>query len=154
MGFEFTHSSADEDSHLQGCYTMSTGMYSTMFWRSMLPPSPGWWLFTNQHGITFQNLSKVHPRTGHEGPEEEQRYSSTLPSTSVLYGGGWSVARLSRALPPEETWYPFYRRLVGPQGWSGWAQKISPLPGFDPRTAQPIASCCTITFQKTCVIFM
>jgi len=27
---------------------------------------------------------KVHPRTGHEGPEWEQMYSSTLPSTSAL----------------------------------------------------------------------
>ena len=27
---------------------------------------------------------EVHPRTGHEGPEGEQMYSSTLPSTSAL----------------------------------------------------------------------
>ena len=32
---------------------------------------------------------KVHPRTGHEGPEEEQRYSSTLSLILVLDGGGW-----------------------------------------------------------------
>ena len=30
--------------------------------------------------------SKVLPRTGHEGPEEEQMYISTLPSTSALDG--------------------------------------------------------------------
>jgi hypothetical protein len=29
---------------------------------------------------------KVHPRTGHEGPEGEQMYSFTLPSTSALDG--------------------------------------------------------------------
>jgi hypothetical protein len=29
---------------------------------------------------------------------------------------------------------------VGPQGRSGQVRKISPLPGFDPRTAQPVAS--------------
>ena len=34
---------------------------------------------------------KVHSRTGHEGPEGEQMYSSTLPSTSVLNVGGWST---------------------------------------------------------------
>ena len=34
---------------------------------------------------------KVHPRTGHEGPEGEQTYSSTLPSTSALDRGGWST---------------------------------------------------------------
>jgi len=31
---------------------------------------------------------KVHPRTGHEGPEGEQRYSSTLSLTSAL-DRGW-----------------------------------------------------------------
>jgi len=31
---------------------------------------------------------KVHPRTGHGGPEREQRYSSTLSLTSVLDGVG------------------------------------------------------------------
>jgi len=30
----------------------------------------------------------VHPRTGHEGPEGEKMYSSTLPSTFALDGGG------------------------------------------------------------------
>jgi hypothetical protein len=33
-----------------------------------------------------------------------------------------------------------YRRLGGPYGRSGWVQKISPSPGFDPRTVQPVAS--------------
>ena len=36
---------------------------------------------------------KVLPRTGHEGPEEEQMYSSTLPLTSALDWGGWSTPR-------------------------------------------------------------
>jgi len=31
---------------------------------------------------------KVQPRTGHEGPEVEQRYNSTLSLTSALDGGG------------------------------------------------------------------
>ena len=31
-------------------------------------------------------------------------------------------------------------RLGGPQGRSGEGQKISPPPGFDPRTIQPVAS--------------
>ena len=45
------------------------------------------------------------------------------------------------ALPPvKETPYQFYRRLGGPQGRSGRARKISPPPGFDPRTVQPVAS--------------
>jgi len=45
-------------------------------------------------------------------------------------------------LPPGKTWYPLYRRLSGPQGKCGWMQKISPPPGFNPRTIQPVARCC------------
>jgi hypothetical protein len=33
-----------------------------------------------------------------------------------------------------------YRRLGGPQGRSGRVRKISPPPGFGPRTFQPVAS--------------
>ena len=33
-----------------------------------------------------------------------------------------------------------YSRLGGPQGRSGQVRKILPLPGFDPRTVQPVAS--------------
>jgi len=36
---------------------------------------------------------KGHPRAGHEDPEGEWIYSSTLPSTSALNGGGWSMPR-------------------------------------------------------------
>ena len=34
--------------------------------------------------------------TGHEGPEGEQMYSSTLPSTSALDMGGWSTPHSGR----------------------------------------------------------
>jgi hypothetical protein len=44
------------------------------------------------------------------------------------------------ALPLGKTRYPLYRRLGGSQGWSGQVRKISPPPGFDPRTVQPLAS--------------
>jgi hypothetical protein len=43
-------------------------------------------------------------------------------------------------LPPAKTRYPLYSRLGGPQGWSGHVWKILPLPGFDSRTIQPVAS--------------
>jgi len=46
-------------------------------------------------------------------------------------------------LPSGKTQYPLCRRLGGPQGWSGWVQKISPPLGFDPRTVQPVVSRCT-----------
>ena len=49
--------------------------------------------------------SKVHPKTGHEGPEGEQMYSSTLNSTSALDGvGGQRLA--PAALPPGEDLVP------------------------------------------------
>jgi hypothetical protein len=32
------------------------------------------------------------------------------------------------------------KKNCGPQGRSGQVWKISPLPGFDPRTVQPVAS--------------
>ena len=36
--------------------------------------------------ILCKGKRKVHPRTGHEGPEGEQRYSSTLSLTLALDG--------------------------------------------------------------------
>jgi hypothetical protein len=42
------------------------------------------------------------------------------------------------ALPSGTTGYPLYRRLGGPQGNSGWVRELSPLPGFDLRTVQPV----------------
>jgi len=44
------------------------------------------------------------------------------------------------ALPQGKTQFPLYRRLVGPQNRSGRVRKISPPPGFDPRTVQPVTS--------------
>jgi len=39
-----------------------------------------------------------------------------------------------------ETQYPLYRRLVGTQGQYGQVQKISPPPGFNPGTTQPVVN--------------
>jgi hypothetical protein len=44
------------------------------------------------------------------------------------------------ALPPGKTGYLLYRRVGGPQSRPGMVRKISPPPGFDPRTVQPVAS--------------
>ena len=46
--------------------------------------------------------SKVHPRTGHEGPEGEDRYSSTLSLTSALDGCGWSTSGPGRFAPGKD----------------------------------------------------
>ena len=64
---------------------------------------------------------------------------STLSLTSAIV-----VVRGQRhvpaVLPPGKTRYPLYRRLGVHHGWSGRVQKISPPPGFDPQTVQPVAS--------------
>ena len=46
--------------------------------------------------------------------------------TKALEGGEWSAARPDRILPPGKTRYQFYRRLGGPQGRSGRAEKSRP----------------------------
>jgi hypothetical protein len=63
--------------------------------------------------------------------------------TMALKGGEVSASRPGRSLPPGKTRYPLYSRLGGPQGRSGQMWKISPPPGFDPRTVQPVANRCT-----------
>jgi hypothetical protein len=73
------------------------------------------------------------PKTGHEGPKREQRFSSALSLTSALDGGGW----LASYPPRKGTWFPLYRRLGGPQSRSGRVRKISAPPGFDPGTSNP-----------------
>jgi hypothetical protein len=68
----------------------------------------------------------VQPITCYEGPEGESSYESTLSLISAL-DGGCGVD-------------PLYGELGGPQGRSGRVRKISPPPGIDPRTVQPVAS--------------
>ena len=82
--------------------------------------------------------TKFHPRTVLEGPEGEYRYSSTLSLTSPLGGGGWSKLLPIRFNPGKQIRYPSERRLGGPQGRSGQMRKISPPPGLDSWTVQPV----------------
>jgi hypothetical protein len=74
---------------------------------------------------------RVRPRTCGEGPEREQRHSSTLSLTSALDGDGRLTPRPGRFAPRGECRYPFY---CGPQGRS-----LTPT-GFDPQTVQPVVS--------------
>ena len=50
--------------------------------------------------IKRKGKGQVHPRTGHEGTEGEYRYSSILPLTSALDGGGGSGPRPAPAAIP------------------------------------------------------
>jgi hypothetical protein len=81
----------------------------------------------------------IHPRLlQHNGDVSPKEYSSILFLTSALEGGEGSASRPGRTLPPGKTRYPLYRRLGGPQGRSGRVQKMSPPPGFDPLTVEPV----------------
>ena len=66
--------------------------------------------------------------------------SSTLSWPTALEGCEGSASCPGCYLSPGKTRYALYRRLGGPQGRSGRVREISPPPGFDPRTIQPVAS--------------
>jgi hypothetical protein len=82
---------------------------------------------------------KGHPRTGHEDPEGECRYSSTLSLTSALDGGVVNVT--PRPFYPGNGPVPItYEGGCAPGPvWKGSENFASS--GFDTRTVQPIASC-------------
>jgi len=59
--------------------------------------------------------------------------------TAALVGGEWSAAGPGHTLLPGKAWYPFYRRLGGPQDQSGWVENLVST-GIQSRTVQPVVS--------------
>jgi hypothetical protein len=57
--------------------------------------------------------SKVHPRTGHDGPEE-YRYTCSLSLTLALDGSGWSMPHTCHFTPGERGPLP----IIQEAGWS------------------------------------
>jgi hypothetical protein len=57
-----------------------------------------------QTPVTYKckGKGKVHPITGHEGSEVEQRYSPTLSLISALDRIGWSTSRPCRFTPGKD----------------------------------------------------
>ena len=53
--------------------------------------------------------------------------------------GEWSAARPGRTLTLGKTQFLIYRRLGGPQGWSGRAENLVPT-GIQSQTVQPVVS--------------
>jgi len=53
-------------------------------------------------------------------------------------GGRWSTLCPGHLTPGKENWYLLYRRLDEPWGWPEHVQKISPPPGLEPPSTQPI----------------
>ena len=81
-----------------------------------------------------------YPRTGHENPGRDRKYTSTLSLTSPTDGRVWSAPRPGRFIPGKKRQYSLHRRLYGAEGRSGEVRKISAPPGFDPVTVQPVVS--------------
>ena len=82
---------------------------------------------------------EAQPRTGHEDPDGEKRYSSTLSFISTLNVGGWSKPNPGRFTPGTEP-VPILKGV-------GWAPEL----GLEPRTVQPVASRYTTELSRVCV---
>jgi hypothetical protein len=65
-----------------------------------------------------------------------------LSLTSALDAVWWSKSHPARFTPGKETRDPLYRKMRGSQGRTGPVRRISPPLVLDPRTVQPLASCC------------
>jgi len=88
--------------------------------------------------------------------QDKYRYNSAFSLTFTLDWDGWLMPH-PRHFVSQKTEYLLYWRLGGLQGWSGWVQKISPSPGFDPWTDQTIASQCTnstVPAHSTLIIYL
>jgi len=100
--------------------------------------------------ILVQALRLCTGRTAHRG----SRVIALLFLDHCTRRGEGSASRIGRFLTPGKSRYPLYRRLVGTQGRSGQVRKISPPPGFDLRTVQPVASRYTdCAARPTCLVF-
>jgi hypothetical protein len=67
--------------------------------------------------------------------------SYTLSLTSAIDEGGWSAPRPGRFTPGKVPVHIVYEAGWAPGSvWTGAENFVSHLPGFDPRTVQPVAS--------------
>jgi hypothetical protein len=106
-----------------------------------------WFLLKSIDLVSHCELSLLNPvymlnlleanqsRRSHGGAWGAMRYSSYSFLTSSLVGGEWSSSRPDRASPRgKDPRYPLYRRLGGPQSWSGHRGPL-PLPGIEPHSS-------------------
>jgi hypothetical protein len=88
---------------------------------------------------------KLHVKSSKQSryrPEQAQRVDRGIALNFRDLGTrmGCGKHHAPAALPLGNTRCPLYRRLGGSQGQSGRVRKITPPPGFDPRTFQPVTS--------------
>ena len=107
------------------------------------------------------NKHEVHPRTGYEGPEWEQSYSSTLSLTSELDGSGCLTPRPGHFTPRKEP-VPIVQEAGWTPGpvWTGvqnLASNRDSIPG--PSRLQRVAiptelSLLTINIMLVLILFL
>ena len=98
------------------------------------------WVLNVMYIAQRHGKCKVHPRTGHEGPEGERMFSSTFSLTSTLDGDGWSTPYQGGFTPGNDQ-VPFVQEDRWAQGPIWTIAKNLDLPGFDPWTVQPHEKC-------------
>ena len=97
------------------------------------------WLQTENLLLHCKGKGKVHPRTGHEGPEGEQMYSSTLSLTLTLDGAEWSTPCPGHLIPQASPGTHCIGGWVGSRVSLNRCGKSRPSPGFDSLIIQPVA---------------
>ena len=102
--------------------------------------------FSLKKKINVRQISPYNRPRRPTGGADVQLYS--FPLNSALHTSGLSTPRRGRFTFGKENWYPLYRRLGGLQDQSVQLRKVSPPPGFDPRTVQPVASRYTSPLKK------
>jgi hypothetical protein len=93
-----------------------------------------------------QALRLCRGRTAHSG---SRGIALLFHDHGTRRGRGGSVTRWP-SFTPGKTRYPLHRRLGGLHGRYGQVRKISPPPGFNPRTVQPVASRYTDYATRSC----
>ena len=123
---------------LSTCIELLLLLFGNSKWRrrNSLVGLPGQWVKVS---LLYVKTGKVHPvqalrlctgRTAHWGSR-----GIALHFHDHGTRRGWGVSFTPRPLfTLRKTRYPLYRSLGGPQGRSGQVRKMSPQPGFDPRT--------------------
>jgi hypothetical protein len=88
------------------------------------------------------SVIKVKVKQSYHRPEQAQRVDRgrALRFRDLGARRGCGKHHAPAALPLGKTRYSLYSRLGGPQDRSGRVRKISPPPGLDLRTVQPVVS--------------
>ena len=107
-------------------------------------------VFATTYIHIYKRKGKGQTRTGHEGPEGEQMYSSTLPSTSAL-DGEWSAPRPGRFTPAKDP-VPIVQEAGWAPGpvWTG-AENLAPTGIRSPDRPAGSESLYRLSYRGPCM---